>query len=140
MAAINVVGGSGRVSERVEGQPVDGDRDLGFRRGSTQAMPPTRARKAKTVAARPRDSLLRLVFVGAVLVSAGRARAQVPTIDTSIPALPGSGTSAMGRIPGAGGGTFSNLPGEGGILSGRPGVSFPKGIPTSVTMPGTAPE
>jgi cobalt-zinc-cadmium efflux system outer membrane protein len=75
----------------------------------------------------------------AVSVLAGRAGAQAPTVDTSVPALPGSSGSLLGPIPGAGGGSFGNLPGAGGILGGRPGVSTPKGIPTTVTTPGSGP-
>ena len=77
---------------------------------------------------------------------ADRAAAQGPTVDTSVPAsrrgglalgpAPGSGSSLLGPAPGAGGGTFNNLPGTGGILGGRPGVSTPKGIPTSISTPG----
>ncbi len=63
--------------------------------------------------------------------------AQGPTVDTSVPVLPGSGGSLLGPSPGSGGGTFDNLPGIGGILGGRPGVSTPKGIPTSISAPGT---
>jgi cobalt-zinc-cadmium efflux system outer membrane protein len=70
---------------------------------------------------------------------AGQAGAQGPTIDSGVPALPGASTSTMGRTPGGGGSTFSNLPGEGGILSGRAGVSYPKGIPVSITTPGAGP-
>ncbi len=40
-------------------------------------------------------------------------------------------------MPGAGGGSFGNLPGAGGILGGRAGVSTPKGIPTTVSSPGS---
>ena len=64
-------------------------------------------------------------------------RRRRPTIDTSVPALPGSSSSLLGRAPGSGGGSFLNLPGTGGILGGRPGVSTPKGIPTTVSTPGT---
>ena len=69
---------------------------------------------------------------------AGRAIAQGPTVDTSVPTLPGSNSSLLGRAPGAAGGSFLNLPGTGGILGGRPGVSTPKGIPTTISTPGTA--
>ena len=58
------------------------------------------------------------------------------TIDTSVPTLPGSGASLLGTPPGSGVGLFPNLPGTGGILGGRPGVSTPKGIPTTVSTPG----
>jgi cobalt-zinc-cadmium efflux system outer membrane protein len=75
----------------------------------------------------------------ALSVLTGQARAQGPTVDTSVPALPGSSGSLLGPIPGAGGGSFGNLPGAGGILGGRPGVSTPKGIPTTVTSPGSGP-
>ncbi len=67
----------------------------------------------------------------------GHARAQAPTVDTSVPALPGGTGSLMGQAPGSGGGLFINLPGTGGILGGRAGVSTPKGIPTSISSPGT---
>ena len=67
-----------------------------------------------------------------------RTSAQTATVDTSVPGLPGSKNSLLGPAPGAGGGSFGNLPGEGGILGGRPGVSTPKGIPTSAATPGAA--
>ena len=67
---------------------------------------------------------------------ADRAAAQAPTVDTSVPTLPGSGNSLLGQAPGSGGGSFLNLPGTGGILGGRPGVSTPKGIPTTISTPG----
>src|SRR5262249_19121473 len=57
-----------------------------------------------------------------------------------VPSIPGSSTSLMGRTPGAGGSTFGNLPGAGGILTGRPGASVPRGIPTAAATPGAGPE
>ncbi len=81
-----------------------------------------------------RSSALFLVVAAGML--AGRARAQAPTLDTSVPGLPGGPNSLLGQPPGAGGGSFGNLPGTGGILGGRAGVSAPKGIPTSTTTPG----
>jgi len=78
-------------------------------------------------------------FVLAFCVLAGRAGAQAPTVDTSVPGLPGSSTSLLGQAPGAGGGSFGNMPGTGGILGGRAGVSAPRGVPTSVTSPGSGP-
>jgi outer membrane protein, heavy metal efflux system len=84
----------------------------------------------------------RFVWIGGISFAltfgllAGRTRAQAPTIDTSVPTLPGSGTSLLGPAPGSGGGSFINLPGTGGILGGRAGVSAPKGIPTSAASPG----
>jgi outer membrane protein, heavy metal efflux system len=80
-----------------------------------------------------------LFFVLAFLVLASRAGAQGPTVDTSVPALPGSSGSLLGPMPGGGGGSFGNLPGAGGILGGRAGVSSPKGIPTTITTPGVGP-
>jgi cobalt-zinc-cadmium efflux system outer membrane protein len=80
-------------------------------------------------------------FVGllaAIGFVATPANAQQATVDTSVPGLPGGRSSLLGQMPGAGGGSFGNLPGEGGILGGRPGVSTPKGIPTSAATPGTA--
>jgi cobalt-zinc-cadmium efflux system outer membrane protein len=81
------------------------------------------------------------------LAMAGQALGQAPTVDTSVPALPGGsgsmlgpppggGTSLLGSSPGAGGGTLSNSPVSAGILGGRPGPQAPKGIPTAVTTPG----
>ena len=80
-----------------------------------------------------------LLLVSVILVLGGRAAAQGPTVDTTVPVLPGAGESLLGRAPGSGGGTFSNLPGAGGIFGGRPGVSTPKGIPTSISNPGSGP-
>ena len=70
---------------------------------------------------------------------AGRASGQTATIDSSIPPLPGSAGSLLGRTPGSGGGTLSNPPGTGAILGGRAGVTTPHGIPTAVSNPGAAP-
>ena len=64
---------------------------------------------------------------------------QAPTVDTSVPGLPGGTTRCSGKPPGTGGGSLGNLPGTGGILGGRAGVSAPKGIPTSSTTPGAGP-
>jgi outer membrane protein, heavy metal efflux system len=79
------------------------------------------------------------LFVLAFAAMAGRAGAQAPTVDTSVPPLPGSSGSLLGPLPGGGGGSFGNLPGAGGILGGRPGVSTPKGIPTTISTPGAGP-
>jgi cobalt-zinc-cadmium efflux system outer membrane protein len=79
------------------------------------------------------------LLVLAVAALPDRAVAQGPTVDTNVPALPGSSGSLLGRLPGGGGGSFGNLPGAGGILGGRPGVSTPKGIPNAVTTPGSGP-
>jgi outer membrane protein, heavy metal efflux system len=73
----------------------------------------------------------------AVSVFTGRAAAQAPTVDTSVPGLPGANNSLLGWAPGSGGGSFINLPGTGGILGGRPGVSTPRGIPTAISSPGS---
>lgn len=78
--------------------------------------------------------VLLIVLIGAL---GGGAAAQGPTVDTTVPVLPGAGESLLGIAPGAGGSTFNNLPGIGGILGGRPGVSTPKGIPTSISTPGS---
>ena len=80
-----------------------------------------------------------LGFALAFGVLAGRAGAQAPTVDTSVPALPGSSNSALGQSPGAGGGSLGNLPGAGGVLGGRPGPYAPKGVPTSISNPGSGP-
>jgi outer membrane protein, heavy metal efflux system len=79
-----------------------------------------------------------LVFAVAFWIWADQAKAQAPTIDTSVPTLPGSGNSLLGQAPGLGGGSYLNLPGTGGILGGRAGVSAPKGIPTTISTPATA--
>ncbi len=81
---------------------------------------------------------------------AGRADAQTPTTDTSVPGLPGGAGSALRPPPGASGSAFATMPGAGGsapganlpgggILGGRPGPYSPKGIPTNITTPGTGP-
>ena len=69
----------------------------------------------------------------------GEPLAQGPTVDTSVPALPGVGRLAAGQAPGSGGSSFTNLPGTAGFSVGGPGASTPKGIPTSLTTPGTGP-
>ncbi|MGP0067587.1 MAG: TolC family protein [Isosphaeraceae bacterium] len=78
----------------------------------------------------------------------GQARAQGPTVDTSVPVLPGGGGSSLGMAPGAGNSALGTTPGSGGsgsqlnspsgagILGGKPGATTPKGIPTSITTPG----
>src|SRR3954463_1383572 len=74
----------------------------------------------------------------AVLACVRPVRAQNPGADT--PGLPaaGSATSLLGPSPGAGGAVLGgNAPGTGQILGGRPGVSTPKGISTSISTPGT---
>jgi cobalt-zinc-cadmium efflux system outer membrane protein len=100
-----------------------------------KAMPPLRQYVVSQAAQRfirPRA----LFFVLAFVMLASRAGAQAPTVDTSVPGLPGSSGSLLGPLPGGGGGSFGNLPGAGGILGGRAGVSAPKGIPTAITTPG----
>ncbi len=86
-------------------------------------------------------------LLAAACLPATRARAQAPTVDTSVPALPGGsgsllgsapggGSSMLGQSAGSGGGSLGgNAPGTGGILGGRAGVSAPKGVPTSITTP-----
>jgi cobalt-zinc-cadmium efflux system outer membrane protein len=98
-----------------------------------------RASNGCRIAARPRRWVTRLgEFLPLIVVAmlAGEARAQGPTADTSVPTLPGSNASLLGPSPGASGSEFPNLPGTGGILGGRPGVSTPKGIPTTISTPG----
>src|SRR5277367_5014340 len=46
--------------------------------------------------------LLGVVFAFTCLGLAGRVGAQGPTVDTSVPGLPGSSGSLLGRAPGAG--------------------------------------
>jgi cobalt-zinc-cadmium efflux system outer membrane protein len=80
---------------------------------------------------------IRWLFIVLALASlASRAVAQGPTVDTTIPAMPGAAGSVLGQAPGGGGSSFLNLPGTGGILGGRPGVSTPRGIPTLLATPG----
>ncbi len=83
---------------------------------------------------------LSLVVVLAVWVVAvaGRAQAQGPGTSPTLPQI-GGFSSLMGNAPGAGGGSFSNLPGTGGYLGGRAGVTAPKGVPTSIVNPASAP-
>jgi outer membrane protein, heavy metal efflux system len=105
-----------------------------IRRIETTARP-DRPRNAAKVAL----NVIRLSCLSSLIMcwlSIGRAMAQAPTVDTSVPALPGSASSMLGQAPGSGGSSFINLPGTGGILAGRAGVSTPKGIPTSLSSPG----
>jgi outer membrane protein, heavy metal efflux system len=73
-----------------------------------------------------------------VVAFAGQARAQGPGTSPVLPEI-GGFSSRMGSSPGAGGGSFSNLPGTGGYLGGRAGVTAPKGIPTTIVNPASAP-
>jgi cobalt-zinc-cadmium efflux system outer membrane protein len=100
---------------------------------------PLKARPPGSEAMRGTLRLQGAVFALTFLVWAGRAGAQAPTVDTSVPGFPGSSMSLLGQSPGGGGGSFSNLPGTGGILGGRAGVSAPRGVPTTVTTPGAGP-
>ncbi len=113
---------------------------MGFNPGLIQknrmTAPAGRARNATEIARRV-FPLSCLSFLIIFWVSAGRATAQGPTVDTSVPRLPGSGNSLLGQAPGSGGGSYLNTPGTGMIMGGRPGVSTPKGIPTSISTPGT---
>jgi outer membrane protein, heavy metal efflux system len=78
------------------------------------------------------------IIVGLALgMAAGEALAQGPTVDTSVPTLPGSARSLLGLAPGSPGSSFINLPGTGGILGGRPGASTPRGLPASISTPGS---
>jgi len=83
---------------------------------------------------------LTLVVTLAVWVVAfsGRSQAQGPGTTPGLPEI-GGFSSRMGNAPGAGGGSFSNLPGTGGFLAGRAGVSAPRGVPTSIVNPASAP-
>ncbi len=65
----------------------------------------------------------------------GRVHAQAPTLDTSVPPLPGSAASLLGQPPGSGGGSNLNTPGTGGILGSRPGSTMAHGIPTTLSRP-----
>ena len=89
-----------------------------------------------TVAGRRLITLSCLSSLMMIWMMTGHAMAQAPTIDTSVPVLPGGGGSLLGTAPGSGGSSFINLPGTGGILGGRAGVSTPPGIPTSLSSPG----
>ena len=81
------------------------------------------------------------------LMLAGPVHGQTPTVDESVPALPGGGGSSLGPAPGAGGSSLGSAPGSGGsslanspvsggVLGGRAGPYSPKGVPTSITTPG----
>ena len=111
---------------------------IGFMCISGPAIPPRHGR-AFTGPAHRLMGGRSLFLVAAFCTVVGRVGAQGPTVDTSVPALPGSSRSLLGPLPGGGGGSFGNLPGAGGILGGRAGVSAPRGVPTSVTTPGAGP-
>ncbi|QEH34609.1 Cobalt-zinc-cadmium resistance protein CzcC precursor [Aquisphaera giovannonii] len=88
----------------------------------------------------PRNALA--VALTVALLCAGRpARAQGLGSDASDFPKVGGGGSLLGNSPGAGGGALSgasgNSPQSGQILGTRPGVSTPKGIPTSISSPAT---
>jgi cobalt-zinc-cadmium efflux system outer membrane protein len=73
------------------------------------------------------------------MLASRQAHGQAPTIDTSVPPLPGSATSLLGMAPGSGGGSNLNTPGAGAILGSRPGPTTAHGIPTALSNPGSAP-
>ncbi|MGC8641328.1 MAG: TolC family protein, partial [Isosphaeraceae bacterium] len=64
--------------------------------------------------------------------------AQGPGTTPELPEIGGS-ASLMGSEPGAGGGSYANVPGTGGYLGGRAGTTAPKGVPTSIVNPASAP-
>ncbi len=109
-------------------------------------MPPMRAKKNSRGMKRPFRHVWKVLLL-TYLVLAGQARGQAPTVDESVPALPGgggsslgpppgSGGSALGPAPGSGGSSLSNSPVSAGVLGGRAGPYSPKGVPTSITTPG----
>ncbi len=113
---------------------------MGFNPRLVQAVgmtAPAVGRKNAAEVARRFVHLSCLLFLIVCGVMTGRAMGQAATVDTSVPPLPGSSNSLLGQAPGSGGGSFINLPGTGGLLGGRPGVSTPRGIPTSISSPGT---
>ena len=70
-----------------------------------------------------------------------QARGQAPTVDTSVPGMPGASGSMLGTRPARGIRCWGRrrglaavrsptLPGARAILGGRPGPQAPKGIPT----------
>jgi cobalt-zinc-cadmium efflux system outer membrane protein len=85
-----------------------------------------------------------LLLVTALCLAALRtAHGQAPTIDTSLPAAPGGGTSALGPAPGSGGNSLGSSPGAGasalaspptpGVFGGRPGATTPRVSPGFAT-------
>ncbi len=111
---------------------------LVFRRNRGKAAPPVGVSQFYN-AVRAFIQVRLWVYLLPFFMLAGRASAQAPTLDTSVPGLPGSATSLLGQAPGAGGGSLGNLPGAGGILGGRAGPFAPKGVPTAITTPGAGP-
>ncbi|MDR3620427.1 MAG: TolC family protein [Paludisphaera borealis] len=83
---------------------------------------------------RPSPLLFLAVFV---LAAAVRVQAQGPPAESDAVEAVGTSTSRLGRAPGSGGGSLGNSPNTGQIIGGRPGISTPKGIPTSVSTPGS---
>ena len=68
----------------------------------------------------------------------GRAAAQGPTVDTTVPVLPGAGDSLLGRVAGFGWRHIRQLTWCWRNLRWVGlGVSTPKGIPTSISTPGS---
>jgi cobalt-zinc-cadmium efflux system outer membrane protein len=78
---------------------------------------------------------LAILVVG--VATAREARAQGPTIDSSLMPLPGGSGSLLGDSPGAGGGALANLGSGAQFLGGRPGATASR-APTSITLPGPA--
>ena len=79
-----------------------------------------------------------MFLAGLAVAFPGLSHAQGPGTTPSLPEI-GAASSKMARAPGSGGGGSSNLPGTGGYLGGRAGVTAPKGIPTSIVNPASAP-
>src|SRR5262249_38691239 len=113
-----------------EAQPVDANPGLIRKRGVVPRAIGLQKRS------RWLGGLLCLVAFG-ILSKPGLA--QGPTVDTTIPVMPGTSGSLLGKAPGGGGSSFLNLPGTGGILGGRPGASTPRGLPAALATPGVGP-
>jgi len=78
-------------------------------------------------------------------LGAGRARAQGPTIDSTLPSTPGGGASSLGAAPGTGASVLGTTPGGGasllnngpggGPISGRPGATGTRVLQSAVNPP-----
>ena len=85
---------------------------------------------------RLRATIRIMVIAGFAALADSNARAQGPTIDTPDLKSPGSGSSPFGRTPGGGGQGPGGPPDS--LLGGRAGPSSAKGIPTSISNPGSS--
>ena len=107
----------------------------GFMWKTEAARPPIPERKFSR-AMRGLSGLRGPVFVLAFCALAAQAVRRARPSTRACRRSPVRRPRSWGRCPAREAARSATLPGAGGILGGRPGVSTPKGIPTTVTTPG----